>query len=236
MTKMLTGWNELILAFALFFLSHIIPVRPAIREWLIRYMGKTLYLGIYSIVSIFLLGWLIAAVGRAPHLPLWQFAPWQNWIPNVAMPFVCLLLAFGIATPNPLSFATRNDEAFDPDHPGIVGVTRHPVLWAGALWSFAHAIPNGDLAHVLMFGVFGAFSILGMLAIDARKQRALGATEWRRLSRRTSLVSLAALAGVGWRPSFRKFSFPRLAVAVGLYVGFIALHEYVIGVSPFPPL
>lgn len=236
MTELLTGWNELVLAFVLFFLSHIIPVRPTIREWFIRHIGKTLYLGAYSALSIVLFGWIIAAVGRAPHVSLWQFAPWQIWIPNVAMPFVCLLLAFGIAIPNPLSIASHNDAAFDPDHPGIVGVTRHPVLWATALWAFAHAVPNGDLAHVLLFGVFGAFSILGMLAIDARKQRVLGATEWRRLSRRTSLVPFGALASVRWRPSFRKISLPRLAVAVGLYVGFIALHEYVIGVSPFPPL
>ena len=43
------------------------------------------------------------------------------------MPFVCLLLAFGMAVPNPLSIASLNDESFDPDHPGIAGVTRHPV-------------------------------------------------------------------------------------------------------------
>lgn len=236
MTELFAGWDELILAFVLFFLSHIIPARPAIREWLIRHTGKMLYLGAYSALSIFLFGWLIAAVSRAPYVPLWQFAPWQMWIPNVAMPFVCLLLAFGIAAPNPLSIASYNDEVFDPDHPGIVGITRHPVLWAAALWAFAHAIPNGGLAYSLLFGVFGAFSLLGMLAIDARKQRVLGTAEWRRLSRRTSLVPFAALAGVAWRPAFRKISVPRLAVAAGLYVGFLAMHKYVIGVSPFPPL
>ena len=197
MNELLTGWNEFILAFVLFFSSHIIPVRPIIREWLIRHIGKMLYLGAYSALSIFLFGWLIAAAGRAPYVPLWQFAPWQMWIPNVAMPFACLLLAFAIAAPNPLSIASHNDEVFDPDHPGIVGITRHPVLWAAALWAIAHVVPNGDLAHVLLFGLFGAFSLLGMLAIDAQKQRVLGATDWRRLSRRTSLVPLAALVGGG---------------------------------------
>jgi len=235
MTELFAGWNELVLAFVLFFLSHIIPVRPPIREWFIRHVGKTLYLWAYSALSIVLFGWIIAAVGRAPYMPLWQFAPWQMWIPNIAMPFVCLLLVFGIAIPNPLSFASHNDEAFDPDHPGIVGVTRHPVLWAGALWAIAHAIPKGDLAHVLLFGVFGAFSILGMLAIDARKQRILGAAEWRRLARRTSLVPFVALATGELRSASWKINLFRLAAAAALYVGFIALHEYVIGVSPFPP-
>ena len=236
MIELLTGWNELILAFALFFLSHIIPVRPTIREWLIRHIGKALYLAAYSVLSIILFVWLIVAVGRAPYLALWPFAPWQLWIPNVAMPFVCLLLAFGMAVPNPLSIASRNDESFDPDRPGVAGVTRHPMLWAAALWAIAHAVPNGDLAHVLLFGLFGAFSLLGMLAIDARKQRALGATEWRRLSRRTPLVPLAALAGGRWRPSFHKINIFRMVAAVGLYVGLLALHQPVIGVSPFPPL
>jgi uncharacterized membrane protein len=75
-----------------------------------------------------------------------------------------------------------------------------------------------------------------MLAIDARKQRALGATEWRRLSRRTSLVPFGALVGGRWRPSFRKISLFRLVAAIGLYLGLLALHQPVIGVSPFPLL
>ena len=236
MTELLTGWNELILAFALFFLSHIIPVRPIIREWLIRHIGNALYLAAYSVLSIILFVWLIMAAGRAPYLPLWPFAPWQLWIPNVAMPFVCFLLAFGMAIPNPLSIASRNDESFDPDHPGIAGVTRHPVLWAAALWAFAHIVPNGNLAHVLLFGLFGAFSIAGMLAIDARKQRMLSAAEWRRLSHRTSQVPLAALVGRRWRPSLGENSLFRLIVAIGVYAGLLALHQPFIGVSPFPPL
>ncbi len=236
MTELFAGWNELVLAFALFFLSHIIPIRPPIRDWLIQHIGTTSYLWAYSALSIFLFGWLIVAVGRAPYLPLWQFAPWQMWIPNIAMPLVCLLLAFGIAVPNPLSIASHNEETFDPNHPGIAGVTRHPALWATALWAFAHAIPKGDFAHVLLFGVFGTFSLLGMLAIDARKRRILGAAEWRRVARRTSLVPFATLAAGGSRPSSRKINLLRLGVAVGLYVGFLMLHGLVIGVSPFPPL
>jgi uncharacterized membrane protein len=192
-------------------------------------------LGAYLALSSFLFGWLIEAAGHAPYVPVWPFAPWQTWMPNIAMPFVCLLLAFGIAIPNPLSIASRNDEAFDPDHPGIVGVTRHPIMWATALWAFAHAVPNGDLARVLLFCLFGVFALGGILAIDTRKQRILGITNWRRLSCRTSLVPFAALVGARWRPSLRKISLFRLVAAIGLYLGLLALHHPVIGVSPFPP-
>ena len=34
-------------------------------------------------------------------------------------------------------------------------------------------------AGVLLFGLFGVFSLLGTLATDSRKQRVLRATEWR---------------------------------------------------------
>ena len=64
MTELLMGWNELIFVFALFFLSHIIPVRPTIREWLIRHIGKALYLAAYSVLSIFLFVWLIDVYKR----------------------------------------------------------------------------------------------------------------------------------------------------------------------------
>jgi len=235
MTGFLPGWHELIFAFATFFLSHILPARPTVRERLIRLAGKNCYLWAYAALSILLFGWLIAAADRAPYIALWQFSPWQTWIPNVAMPFACLLLAFGIARPNPLSIASHNDETFDPERPGVAGVTRHPVLWAAAFWAFAHVVPNGDLAHLLLFGSFGAFSLWGMLAIDTRNRRRLGTAKWHYLSRNTSLVPLVGLTGGRWRPSFSPGDLVRLIFATSLYVGFLALHQPIIGVSPFPP-
>lgn len=161
MAGLLTGWSEFFIAFVLFFLSHIIPVRSAIREWLIRRIGKPIYLAVYSVLSIVLFSGLVIATDRAPYVAVWNFSPWQLWLPNTAMPIACLLLVFGTVAPNPLSIASSNNDAFEPDHPGIAGVTRHPVLWAAALWAIAHAVPNGDLAHILLFGLLGVFSLLG---------------------------------------------------------------------------
>lgn len=235
MTELSTGWSEFILAFVLFFASHVVPARPIVREWLVRHVGKMLYIWAYSVLSILIFGWLIVAADRAPYAAVWNFSPWQLWLPNIAMPIACLLFAFGTAAPNPLSIASSNNEAFEPDHPGVAGVTRHPVLWAAALWAIAHVVSNGDLAHILLFGQFGVFSLVGMLAIDARNRRVLGAAEWCRWSRNTSLAPLTALVGGRWRPSFEKINWLRLAAAIGLYVGLLALHRPVIGVSPLPP-
>lgn len=124
------GWLNMAVAFVLFLASHGVPTRPAVRGRLVSVLGEAGYLAVHSIVSLLALGWLIVAAGRAPYVEIWAFAPWQLWAPNLAMPLVCLLVAFGVAAPNPLSFGGRARHKFDPDTPGVAGIARHPLLWA----------------------------------------------------------------------------------------------------------
>jgi uncharacterized membrane protein len=231
----LAPWGEFILAFLAFLAWHLLPVRPRIRAALCNLVGERVYITVYSAVSLILLAWLIAASGQAPFVELWAFAPWQMWAPNIAMPAACLLIAFGAGASNPFSFGGHNASAFDPERPGIAGVTRHPILLAIVLWAASHAIPNGDLAHVLLFGTFTLAGIAGMLAIDRRVRGRRGATEWQQLAARTSLLPGSALLSGRWRPDPRGLSWQRLAVAALLYAGLMLLHEPVIGVSPYPP-
>jgi uncharacterized membrane protein len=230
------SWAELAAAGIAFLASHLLPARPRLRAALCALAGERVYVAVYALVSLVLLGWLIAAAGRAPFVEVWEFAPWQMWVPNIAMPVACLLAAFGIGADNPFSFGGRNAQAFDPAHPGIAGVTRHPLLLAIVLWAASHVVPNGDLAHVLLFGTFALAGIMGMLAIDRRTQRAMGPEQWQRLAARTSLLPCAALIGGRWRPDLRRLSWRRVAIAVLLYGGLLALHQPVIGVSPQPVL
>lgn len=88
------------------------------------------------------------------------------------MPFACVLLALGIGIPNPFSIAGAGSARFDPARPGVLALTRHPVLWSTVLWSGAHVVPNGDVATATLFGAFAAMGLFGMRALDARRQRA----------------------------------------------------------------
>ncbi|HEX5999717.1 MAG TPA: NnrU family protein [Hyphomicrobiaceae bacterium] len=229
-------WGELIAAFVAFLASHVLPSRPRIRAALCAIAGERAYVAGYSLISLVLLGWLIVAAGRAPFVAVWEFAPWQLWVPNIAMPVACALFAFGVGASNPFSFGGRAPQAFDPEHPGIAGVTRHPLLLAIVLWAGSHAVPNGDLAHVLLFGTFALAGVAGMLAIDRRTRRRLGEEQWQRLAARTSLIPGAALLTGRWRPDPRRLSLWRLALAFALYVSLVLLHQPVIGVSPQPGL
>lgn len=229
----MTGWLPFALAFAAFFASHAVPARPPVRRRLVALMGERGYLAAYVGMSLLVLAWLIVEAGRAPYVGLWSFAPWQLWVPNLAMPVVCLLAAFGTAAPNPFSFGGRAVHRFDPEAPGIAGLTRHPLLWALALWSLAHLVPNGDLAHALLFGVFAGFALLGMRMLDRRARRRMGEAEWRRLAARTSLLPGAALLSGRWRPAAPPQA-GRLAIAAAAWALLLALHPAVIGVSPLP--
>jgi uncharacterized membrane protein len=230
----LTGWTEFIAAFAVFLLSHAIPSRPAVRAALVRALGETGFLIGYSLESLAVLAWLIVATGRAPFVELWPFETWQMWAPNLALPVACQFATFGIGAANPLSFGGDPRKSFDPHHPGIVGVVRHPLLWAIGLWAGAHAVPNGDLAHVLLFGFFAVIALLGMVIIDRRKQRQLGAGQWTTLAAHTSFWPFAARLTGRFRPRSWRISPLRLALGIAAWLTLLLLHPYVIGVSPLP--
>jgi uncharacterized membrane protein len=226
------GWIELFAAMALFLVSHRIPAWIGVKDRLTIALGPRGYTAAFSAVSLLLLWWLIVAAGRAPFVPLWDPEPWHRWAVNIAMPLAAALAAFGVAAPNPFAFEGRAT-GFDPARPGIAGVTRQPLLWALALWAGAHLLPNGDLAHVLLFGPFLLLALAGMPMVERRRRRALGDAEWSRLTARTGLVPLAALVAGRWRPR----GLPpllRLAIALGAWAVLWHLHAPLIGVWPGP--
>ena len=200
------GWIEFLAAFAVFFVSQSLPVRPPIKGWLVERVGRRAFSIGYSCLSLAVLAWLIAAAGRAPHVELWAWSPWQSAVPLVAMALACAILAFTLARPNRW--------------------TRHPLLVALTLWASAHLVPNGDLAHVILFGLFAGFALLGMRLVDKRKRRTMGEPAWR------DLVQAVQEGPAIPRPLSRSASVVRLGLAGLLYAGLLAVHGWLFGVSP----
>ncbi len=154
-------WAGFIGIFALFFATHSIPVRPAIKPRIVAQVGPRRFAIGYSILSAALLALLIWAARAAPYVEIWPLLGWHRHVTHAGMLAISLLLAFSIGRPNPFSFGGAGNDTFDPMRPGIVRVVRHTVLAALALWAFRHMLPNGDLAHVLLFGVLGGFAVGG---------------------------------------------------------------------------
>ncbi len=219
------GWLEFALAWAGFLVTHSLPLRPQMRPWLQAELGQRGFMIAYSACSLAALVWLIGAAGRAPVVLLWNWAPWQAHVPIAVMLPVCVILALAIGRPNPFSFGGAQNDRFDPAHAGIVRLTRHPILLALSLWALAHVVPNGDLAHLLLFGFFAVFAGIGRRLIDRRRQRDMG-EEWQ-------LLHAEITSGLRHaRPMSWATAVARGIAGVMIYVGLIWMHPWLFGASP----
>ncbi|MFN4129977.1 MAG: NnrU family protein [Paracoccaceae bacterium] len=228
----LLGWAEFALALLVFSASHFLPRWGGVRETLIGKIGRRQYFTGYGIVSLVVLFWLIGSAGRAPYVELWAASDWTRKVPGFVMPVALFLAVIGVGTRWPFTLGSKGGAAFDPTNPGLVALTRHPMLWGLALWSAAHLPPNGDLAHVLLFGGFALMSLVAMSMFDRRAKIALGADDTARPFQAAPLLSPATLFDPTWLAENRGSLTWRLTVAAVIWAVAFGLHDAVIGVSP----
>lgn len=225
--------SELLAALAVFIVFHALPAIGPVRRTLVAKLGTESYIVGYSVLSILLLTWVVMAYAHADTDMVWPQWPWTRWVPLLTMPWVCMFLVATFSESNPLSVSVKSD-AFDPVHPGTVSITRHPLIWALLLWSGAHLFPNGDTASILLFGLFAALALMGPISLDAKKRKELGEADWQRLSAATSIVPFWAILRGRTRLDLKGIGLPRIAAALALYATLLALHPWVIGISPLP--
>lgn len=218
-------WAGFAAVFAAFFATHSIPVRPTIKSRVTARIGAKGFGAMYSVLSLGMLTLLIWSAGEAPYVQLWPQLGWQRHVTHLGMLGVCLILALSIARPNPFSFGGARNDQYDPARPGITRWSRHPVLLALAIWAAVHLLPNGDLAHVLLFGVLGGFAIGGRVLINRRKQREIGQGAWQTMNEAVSNAPRIH-APASW-PGLML----RLVLGIAGFVALLLLHPIVIGVS-----
>lgn len=229
----MTGWTEYALALGLFVLSHFVPRLGGLRERLIGTVGRRVYFSVYGVMSIALLVWVIVAAGRAPYVALWPQVPWTRWVPNLVMPLAVVLVTCGIGLRQPFTLGGKRNGTFDPAHPGLAAVSRHPLFLALALWSGAHLLPNGDLAHVILFGSFLVMALAAIPSFDARARRGLGPAA-EAFFDRTAILSVVPLTRAPWLRANAGGLAVRVSIGLALWLCLLLLHGLVIGVSPFP--
>ena len=108
--------------------------------------------------------------------------------------------------------------------------TRHPRLCGISLWAIAHLLVNGQLAAVLMFGALLVTAVNGMVSIDRKRRRTLGAV-WDEFEKQTSRLPFAAILTGRTRFELAEFRLWQVALAVALFAGVFWLHG-IVGPSP----
>ncbi len=223
---------EFLAALAAFVLTHAVPARPALRDRLVGALGRKVYLTLYSALSLALLVWLISAAIRAPDIVVWGQAPWQAHLALVAVPIALALVVAGLSKPNPLS-VTLLAGGYDPARPGLLAITRHPVLWGFGLWGGAHLAANGDVVSIILFGALIFFALLGTVTLDRRKKRQMGEAEWRELAANTSNVPFQAVVHGRTRPVIDRPLVAGIAVSAIVSAALLAGgHVWLFGADP----
>lgn len=228
------GLTELILAAALFVGGHFVASAAPVRTPLVAKLGERAFSGVYSAAALALLVWTVSAYGRAPLVPLWEAPRWLYWLPSIFMAPACLLLVAGISGDNPTAVMGHLKAGTRPA-PGILAVTRHPVMWAIGLWALSHIPANGSAAALILFGSMALLALAGTLAIDAKKRRLWGEVEWGRLAGQTSNLPLAAILSGRARLRPAEIGGVRVLGAAALYVLLVFGHPWIAGVPAVAP-
>jgi uncharacterized membrane protein len=223
--------TELIAAAAFLLATHYGISSTPVRAWLVARLGERLYLGLYSLIALGAIIWVISAYARAPYAPLWPTPAWLAWVPLIVMPFALVLAVSGLSTLNPTAVGAPDTLGRAEPVRGIFRVTRHPFMWSVGLWAGAHIIANGDLAGLVLFATFGTLALLGTWLID-RKFAARRGADWQRFAAATSNLPFAAILAGRQRLVLAEIGWWRIALALVVYVGLLAAHPWLFGASP----
>ena len=225
---------SLVVAGVAFCGSHTLLSSTRLRGSLRDQLGEQGFLLIYSLTALVTFAWFVVAYARAPIILLWVSPRWTGLVPALAMPLATILLVAGYTTANPTAVGMERSVRADDPAPGILRVTRHPVMWAVGLWALSHVIATDDLASLWFFGAIAALALGGTVLIDRKKRLALG-SYWQRLAEVTSNVPFAALVTGRTRLRWRDIGVLRPIAGLLLYAVLYLAHPIFAGVPVMIP-
>ena len=201
--------------------THFLLSHP-LRAPLVSRLGEKGFLGLYSLVAAITLIWMIVAYRAAPVTPmLWPVGD-LPWALATLIMLIASILLLGSLVGNPAMPNPDGAMAVPAEARGVFAITRHPMLWAFALWGLAHIMVYPVAANIIVSVAIILLSLVGA-ALQDRKKEALTPEAWRQWESRTSYWPFAAiLAG---RARFGRFGMH--ALAGGLVVWLAATWAHI---------
>ncbi len=187
---MIEGAELVALAAGAFVGTHFALSHP-LRAPLVSRLGERGFLGVYSLVAAGTLYWLFQAYRASVPTPmLWPVGD-AVWAVASAVMLVASVLFMGSLVRNPALVTGGAPAAVPNEARGVYAVTRHPMMWAFALWGLVHIAIHPVAAQIVLAGAIVVLALGGAAAQDAKK---LGATPgWRKWTERTSFLPFAAI-------------------------------------------
>jgi uncharacterized membrane protein len=229
---MTATFASLLTAAVLWVAVHIGVAGTRLRDAIVARIGQGPFRGLFVVASFVLLGWLAWSFGHAgPVRVLWVAPRWLALLMMLLMLPALVLFVCSVTTPNPTSVAGRH--ALESPNPaiGILRVTRHPMLWAFALWGIVHLAVLGTASAAVLTGAIIVTAFAGMPSLDAKYARR-NPERWPAFAAGTSILPFAAIARGRNRLVLSEIGWWRPSLAVVLWVALIALHPWAFGVDP----
>lgn len=172
--------------------SHFLLSHP-LRGTLVAATGERVFLGVYSLVALVTFGWLIVAYRRAPLTEsLWAVGDGLWALVTVVMLLASILL-MGSLIRNP-ALPTGGRPAAVPGEPrGVFAITRHPMMWAFALWGLCHIVVFPVAKNITVALAVTVLALVGS-ALQDRKMSRLQPERWPAWQIQTSYLPFAAIA------------------------------------------
>jgi uncharacterized membrane protein len=240
---MLDGFIGLIAAAVAFVGSHFVLAAPRMRAALVGRLGEQGFTAVFSLVAFATIVLFVMAWNRAPYVELWPPVPAFRWIPVVVMPVAAFLVLCGLSQSNPTAVMQGFDAKARDPAPGILKITRHPVMWGIGLWALSHMLPNGDLAALIFFASMAFLALYGTTQIEA-KRRLRQPDGFARFAEVTSNVPFAALLSgktrTFWKTAYgidpvktvwAEIGLWRVTAALALYVALVVAHPWITGMD-----
>lgn len=186
-----------LIALASFVGSHLL-MSHALRPALLRAFGTRGFTGVYSLVSFATMGWSVWAFRAAPSGVFLWFAPQWAWVvAAIVMLFASILFVGSVTAPNPALMGAGGTRGVAPQ--GVQRITRHPMMWAFALWAAVHAFVSGDARTVALCVAIGGLALVGARFQDGKKRDQMGA-EWSAHEAQTSFVPFGRRSAGAFNP------------------------------------
>ncbi|SCW82375.1 Uncharacterized membrane protein [Sphingobium faniae] len=196
--------------------THFLLSHP-LRAPLVGRLGEKGFLGVYSLVAAATLIWLILAYRASPLTPmLWPVGD-GLWAAVTLLMLLAAILLMGSLIGNPALPDPQGRLTVPAEARGVYAITRHPMMWAFALWGVGHILVYPVMANIIVALAIILLALAGA-ALQDRKKEALHPQGWRQWEARTSYWPFAAIAA--GRASFGRFGMHPLAG--GLVVWLVA--------------
>jgi len=166
--------------------THLI-MSHALRSGMIKQLGIVVYQVVYSIVSLVTLGIAIYGYVNLPaEQPLWASPYWLSVLCAMLMFFASILFV-GSQLKNPAMPIPDADELARTKPQGVFKITRHPMMWAFALWGVSHILAKPTAANMWLMGSIAILALVGAMGQEGRKAREMG-DSWRQWRGNTSFI------------------------------------------------